>query len=67
MENVAVTVIGVLLAFLQSVIIMLLSNLRNDMLGLRKRMYSHYHEIECNGSSCDARRTGDVIVPHETA
>jgi hypothetical protein len=34
---------------------------------LWRRVNSHYHLIECGGESCDARKTGEVIIPHDNA
>ena len=31
-----------------------------------KRIYAHYHEIDCRNPECTSRRTGFVVVPPET-
>jgi hypothetical protein len=48
-------------------IILLLGWIKIDQSQQWKRLYSHFHTIDCNNSECSVRRTGDVIVPHESA
>lgn len=30
-----------------------------------RRIYGHYHEVECGNPDCAAQHTGNVIVPHD--
>ncbi len=58
------TIVGILIGFLQAIMIMLLLGLKGDMKDLWDRVYNHYHEIECNRVECTAIRTGNVVIPH---
>jgi len=59
------TIVGILVSFLQAVMIMILLGLKEDMKDIWDRIYNHYHEIECNSADCTAVRTGNVIIPHK--
>jgi hypothetical protein len=59
-ENAALEVIWICITLINGMGLFIL-------IGIWKRMYSHYHIIDCTNKACDARKTGDVIVPHESA
>ncbi len=73
--NVLIAVIGIIIGIFQTVIILYLNGIRSDIKEIKntdikdiwKRMYSHTHVIKCNNGDCDARETGDVVIPHVTA
>jgi hypothetical protein len=64
-------IIGGTLAIVNSLILVILANLRStqkdmklvqdDMWG---RIYNHYHEVNCENEGCRTLRTGNVIIPH---
>ena len=58
------TLVGIVIGFMQAVMIMLLLGLKGDIKDLWDRVYNHYHEIECPNSDCTAVKTGNVVVPH---
>jgi flagellar biosynthesis protein FlhB len=70
-----VAIVGVIVGCLQTWIVFVLQGIKQDLKDLKdhdikdiwKRMYSHYHEIECNNPDCRPLRTGDVIIPREGA
>ena len=66
-ENAALEVIGICITLINGMGLFILIGIRTDVQDLWKRMYSHYHIIDCTNKACDARKTGDVIVPHESA
>lgn len=59
-----ITLVGIVIGFMQAVMIMLLLGLKGDIKDLWDRVYNHYHEIECNNADCTAVKTGNVVVPH---
>jgi hypothetical protein len=65
LENWNVTVVGILIGFLQAMVLLVLNGIRNDIKDIWKRIYHHYHEVKCPNSDCNAVRTGNVIVPGE--
>ena len=73
MNDVTVAIVGGCIGVLQAIIIFILDGLKkditelkeNDIKDLWKRVYGHYHEIECKNQDCTPIRTGNVIVPHE--
>lgn len=58
------TLVGIVIGFMQAVMIMLLLGLKSDIKDLWDRVYNHYHEIECPSADCTAVKTGNVVVPH---
>ena len=66
-ETAVVEVVGIFMTVVNGLGLFILIGIRSDLKDLWKRMYSHYHMIDCNNKGCDARKTGDVIVPHESA
>lgn len=63
--NAAVAIIGIVIAILQTIIILFLMGIKGDIKELWKRLYGHYHEIDCENPECKKLKTGNVIVPHE--
>jgi len=66
-ENIIITAIGGVVALLQALMIFILAGIRNDNKELWKRIYGHYHEIQCSNDECRTVKTGNVIVPHDQA
>jgi hypothetical protein len=62
-----VIAVGIGVGVLQALIIFILAGIKDDINDIWKRMYAHYHEIKCDNRDCTVRKTGDVIVPHESA
>jgi hypothetical protein len=58
-----VTVIGILVGFMQAVIILLLTSIRSEINDIWQRMNNHYHEVGCGNKDCTALHTGNVIIP----
>lgn len=63
--NVVISTIGIVIAILQTIIILFLMGIKSDIRELWKRLYGHYHEIDCENPDCQRIKTGNVIVPHE--
>jgi len=57
-------VVGVVIGFMQAIIIMLLVGLKGELNDVWDRIYNHYHEIECDNRDCTALHTGSVVIPH---
>lgn len=71
-----IVIVGIGVGFLQALVIVILTGIKTEVKSVReelaskerdiwKRVYAHYHEIDCSNDDCDARRTGNVIVPHD--
>jgi len=63
METTVITIIGIVLGFLQGIMIFILTGLKADMADMWKRMNGHYHEVSCGNGDCKQLRTGNVIIP----
>lgn len=58
-------VIGIVIGFMQAIIIMLLIGLKSELKDVWERVYNHYHVIECDNRDCTALHTGNVVVPQK--
>ncbi len=64
METSAVmTVIGIVVGFMQAVIIFMLAGIKKDQADIWERINNHRHEVTCTGQDCRQLKTGDVIIP----
>jgi len=45
----------------------ILVGIKTDQKDIWKRLYNHYHEIDCKNDDCARAKTGNVIVPHDGA
>ncbi len=63
METTVITIIGIVLGFLQGIMIYILSGIKADQNDMWKRMNNHYHEVSCGNSDCKQLHTGNVIIP----
>ena len=61
-----IAVVGIIVGFMQAVIIFILAGLKKDMANIWKRMNNHYHEVSCGNDGCKSLRTGNVIIPRES-
>ena len=61
--SIVLTVVGIFTAILQTLIVLVLNGIKNDIKDIWKRVYGHYHEIQCNNDACHNLKTGNVIVP----
>jgi uncharacterized membrane protein (DUF485 family) len=66
METTVITIIGIVLGFLQGIMIYILSGIKSDQADMWKRMNSHYHEVSCGNEACRHLATGNVIIPRGT-
>jgi len=64
METTVITIIGIVIGFLQGVMLYVLSGIKEEIADIWKRMNSHYHEVTCTGPECKTLKTGNVIIPH---
>ena len=58
-----VAIIGIVVGFLQGIIILLLNSIRNEINDIWQRMNNHYHEVGCGNKDCTALHTGNVFIP----
>ena len=63
METTVVTIIGIIVGFLQGIILYILAGIKTDQTEIWKRMNSHYHEVSCDNAGCRTLKTGNVIIP----
>ena len=66
MDITSITIIGIVVGFLQGIVIYLLSGIKAEIADIWKRMNSHYHEVSCENLECRSLKTGNVIIPHGT-
>ena len=66
-EKTLIAIVGITVGLLQGLILFILTGMRFEIRDIWKRMYSHYHEVECANNGCVVRKTGNVIVPHESS
>lgn len=59
------TAVGIIIGFMQAVMIMLLLGLKGDIKDLWDRIYNHYHLIGCDNKACTALHTGSVVIPQK--
>ena len=71
-ENMWIAIIGIALTIIQGLSFFILTGIKSDQAEMKadqkdiwKRMYNHYHEIDCENPDCKKLKTGNVIVPHE--
>ena len=60
-----IAVVGIVISFMQAIIIMLLVGLKGELNDVWDRVYNHYHIIECDNRDCTALHTGNVVVPQK--
>ncbi|MDD5353500.1 MAG: hypothetical protein PHS93_10090 [Candidatus Omnitrophica bacterium] len=65
MEGIVSIIIGGVLTLVNALILLTLNGIKNEIKDLWKRVYSHYHEIDCTNPDCKKIKTGNVVVPHE--
>ncbi|MFA5340422.1 MAG: hypothetical protein WC332_01470 [Clostridia bacterium] len=65
MEGIVIIIIGGILTLVNALILLTLNGIKNDIKDLWKRVYNHYHEIDCENPDCKKLKTGNVVVPHE--
>jgi hypothetical protein len=58
-------ILEIVVVIFQVIITLFLIGIKMDIKDLWKRIYSHYHEIDCENPDCKKLKTGNVIVPHE--
>jgi len=63
MDTTIVTIIGIIVVFLQGLGGYILSGIKKDQADIWKRMNSHYHEVSCENTDCRMLKTGNVIIP----
>jgi len=66
MDATLITIIGIIVGFLQAIVIYILSGMKKDQEEIWKRMNSHYHEVSCDNNDCRTLKTGNVIIPGRT-
>ncbi len=63
MDTTIITIIGIIVVFLQGLGGYILSGIKKDQADIWKRMNSHYHEVSCENTDCRMLKTGNVIIP----
>lgn len=63
METTVITIIGIVIGFMQGIIIFLLSGIKKEIADLWERLNNHSHEVNCSGPDCRTLHTGNVIIP----
>ena len=63
METTVIAIIGIIVGFLQGIVIFLLSGIKAEIADIWKRMNAHYHEVSCDNADCKALKTGNVVIP----
>lgn len=66
METIIGVTIGVVVGFMQGVIIFILSGIKNEIAGVWKRLNNHYHEVSCTNIECKMLKTGNIVIPGGT-
>jgi len=51
----------------QAIQLLLLGWIKLDQSDIWKRVYNHYHEIDCANPECKKLKTGNVVIPHEAS
>jgi len=62
-ESAILTIAGIIITVLQTVIIFILTNMKTDIADIWKRVDNHYHVVECSNADCRGLKTGNVIIP----
>jgi hypothetical protein len=57
------SIVGIIIAVLQTVMVLMLSNMKSTINGIWKRVNNHYHEVTCSNVDCRALKTGNVVIP----
>lgn len=60
--QVTIALVGIGVGVLQGLIILLLSDIRNELRDLWERANHHSHEVCCDNDKCRSLKTGKVIV-----
>jgi hypothetical protein len=63
MDSTVITIIGIVVGFMQGIMIYLLSVIKAEITDIWKRMNNHYHEVSCARDECKSLKTGNVIIP----
>ena len=63
METTVIAVIGLVLGFLQAIMIYILTGIKAEIADVWRRMNNHYHEVSCDNDDCKRLVTGNVIIP----
>ncbi len=63
MDTTIITIIGIIVVFLQGLGGYILSGIKKDQADIWKRINSHYHEVSCENTDCRMLQTGNVIIP----
>lgn len=58
-----IAIIGIVVGFLQGIVIYLLSGIKAEIADIWKRINSHYHEVTCENDGCRTIKTGNVVIP----
>jgi hypothetical protein len=66
-ENMGLALVGIAFTLIQGLCFFILVGIKADITEIWKRIYNHYHEIECTNNDCKKVKTGNVIIPHEGA
>lgn len=61
--TVTLSIVGVVVAFLQFIMVYQLHDLKSSFKDVWRRLNNHYHEVECNNEACKKLQTGNVIIP----
>jgi len=63
MDNHVITIIGIVIGFLQGIMLFLLSGIKSEVSDVWKRINNHYHEISCGNDDCKKLVTGNIVIP----
>jgi len=63
MDTTIITIAGIVVGFLQAIIIFMLSGIKTEIADIWSRMNSHYHEVSCANDDCRMLKTGNVVIP----
>jgi hypothetical protein len=77
-EQIWIGIVGFLLLIIQGLVAYYMSSINDKIKSvcqdnkeahqdMWKRIYGHYHEVDCKNDECGRVKTGNVIVPHEGA
>ncbi|MCE5282878.1 MAG: hypothetical protein LLG93_12320 [Deltaproteobacteria bacterium] len=61
--SIVMAVTGIVVGFMQAVIIFMLAGIKKDQADIWERINNHRHEVTCTGQDCRQLKTGDVIIP----
>lgn len=62
-SEIILAIAGLAIGILQTIIISMLSDLKQSVASVWKRMNNHYHVVECSNADCRGLKTGNVIIP----